>query len=145
GTPPSGTSTPSEGAPSPGVATASETVNMLTGNLAAAVTTPSMQTVSGPAGITLTYSSASSSLSKGGNYGLVGQYHPDGRSHAFTGSLLAQRTAPGVNASWPGNNPPVGGLAPASPFIVRWTGFLTLPAGTWKLGGLTTGGMRIYL
>src|SRR5262249_10034266 len=64
GSPPAGTTTPSKGAPSPGVPTASETVNLLTGNLALAVGTPSMQTIGGPAGITLDYNSAQSSVSR---------------------------------------------------------------------------------
>ena len=145
GSPPGGTSTPSQGAPSPGAGTASETVNMVTGNLSLAVGTPQMQALAGPAGITLAYDSASSSVSKGGNYGLTGQYYPDDGSHTFTGTPADQRTDSGVDAEWPPGESPVSGLPAKAPFMVRWTGWLTLPAGTWKLGGVTTGGMRVYL
>jgi RHS repeat-associated protein len=150
GSPPAGTVTPSKGAPSPGVPTASETVNLLNGNLAATVGTSSMQTVSGSAGLALSYNSAQSSVSKGGNYGLTGQYYADGGAHTFTSPLAGQRTDAAVNATWQGGQAPIGTLRATdstldSPFMVRWTGVLTLPAGTWQLGGSTTGGMRVYL
>jgi RHS repeat-associated protein len=122
---------------------------MLTGNLAATMGTPSMATVSGPAGVALSYNSAQSSVSRGGNYGLTGQYYPDGGAHMFTSPLAGQRTDASVDASWVGGKAPVGGIGSAggnnTPFLVRWTGVLSLPAGTWQLGGVTTGGMRIYL
>jgi RHS repeat-associated protein len=148
GNPPAGTTTPAQGAPSPGVPTASETVNLLTGNLNVSLGTPSMQTVSGSAGLALSYNSAQSSIAQGGNYGLTGQYYPDSGAHTFTGALAGQRTDADVDASW--NEPPVGGLqtsstATGTPYLVRWTGALSLPAGTWQLGGATTGGMRVIL
>ena len=145
GSPPQGTSTPSQGAPSPGAGTASETVNMVTGDLSVALGTPQMQALASPAGITLAYDSASSSVSKGGNYGLTGQYYSDDGSHTFNGALAGQRADPDIDAIWPLTGPPVGGLVTRAPFMTRWTGALTLPPGTWKLGGLTTGGMRVYL
>ena len=145
GSPPQGTSTPSQGAPSPGAGTASETVNMVTGNLAVAVGTPQMETLAGSAGITLSYDSMSSSVSAGNDYGLTGQYYPDDGSHASTGNLADQRTDSGVDANWPLGTPPVSGLVAGEPFMTRWTGWITLPAGTWELGGVTTGGMRVYL
>jgi len=149
GAPPAGTTAPSKGAPSPGVPTASETVNLLTGNLSLVLGTPSMQTVSGSAGLALSYNSAQSSISKGGNYGLTGQYYPDSGAHTFTGTLAGQRVDATVDATW--KSPPIGGLktsssnGAATPFMVRWTGALSLPAGTWQLGGSTSGGMRVFL
>jgi RHS repeat-associated protein len=149
GSPPAGTSTPSKGAPSPGLPTASATVNLLTGNLALQLSTPSMRTVSGPAGISLSYNSAYSSISRGGNFGLTAKYYGDGGAHTFTSPLAGQRTDAAVNANWVGGDAPVGGLVASAsldtPFMTRWTGVLSLPAGTWQLGGLTTGGMRVYL
>lgn len=145
GSPPSGTSTPSQGSPSPGAPTASETVNMVTGNLSIAVSTPQMQAVSGPVGVTLTYNSTTSSVSGGGsNYGLTAQYHTDDGSHSFNGALVCQRTEAGVDEDWSGGGP-VGGLAYGTSFMARWTGVLTLSAGTWELGGETTGGMRVII
>lgn len=151
GSPPAGTSTPSSGSPSPGTPTSSETVNMVTGNLAMQVGTQSMQTLSGSAGVALTYNSMQSSISKGGNYGLTGQYYADSGTHTFAGSPVGQRTDASVDENWEGGaeSAPVGGLGSLTnhnaPFLVRWTGTLTLPAGTWQLGGATTGGMRVYL
>ena len=52
GSPPSGRTTPSQGAPSPGASTASETADMVTGNLALTVGTHSVQALGGSAGIT---------------------------------------------------------------------------------------------
>jgi len=144
GSSPGTTSTPSQGSPSPGASTASATVDMVTGNLAVAVTTHTVQALSGPVGITLDYNSLSSSASSGVNYGLTGQYYTDSGNHVFTGSPVGQRVDPDVNATW-SSSPPVGGLSLDAPFMARWTGVLTLPAGTWELGGLTTGGMRVYL
>jgi RHS repeat-associated protein len=145
GSPPGGTGTPSQGSPSSGAPTASETVDVATGNLAVQVRTHQVQALSGPVGISLVYNSASSSLSNGDNYGLVGQYFADGGSHAFTGSPAGQRTDPGVNATWLNGGPPIGGIPAFAPFMARWTGTLSLPAGTWEVGGITTGGMRVYL
>jgi RHS repeat-associated protein len=144
GSPPGSTSTPSQGVPSPGAPTASETVNMITGNLSLAVTTPGMQALGGTAGVTLTYNSASSSLARGSDYGLTGQYYADDGTHTFDSPLAGQRTDPVIDQSW-GSSPPVSGLNQWQAFISRWTGAISLPAGTWELGGLTTGGMRIFL
>ncbi|MBO0879566.1 MAG: hypothetical protein J2P17_04190 [Mycobacterium sp.] len=146
GSPPGSTNIPSQGAPSPGVSPSSERVNMVTGDLAVAVGTPSMQTVSGPAGVSLTYNSLASSKSKGGNYGLTARYYVDSGSHTFAGATVGQRIEAAVNARWSSGQPPIGGLNDrAAQFLVRWTGVLSLPVGTWRLGGLTTGGMRIYI
>jgi hypothetical protein len=143
GSPPGGTSTPSQGTPSSGRTTASETVDMVTGNLALRVTTHSVQTLAGSAGFTLSYNSLSSSLSQGSNYRLTGQYYADGGGHTFSGSPVGQRIDPVIDAKW--TAAPIGGLDSSPGFDVRWTGELTLPAGTWELGGLTNGGMRVYV
>jgi RHS repeat-associated protein len=149
GSPPQGTSTPSQGAPSPGVATASETVNMVTGNLAVDVTTPQMQALSGPAGVTLAYNSSSASTAAGSaSYGLVGQYYTyqtgSSGTPTFTGGTMVGQRTEAVNQSW-GSMPPIGGMQQWQPFMVRWEGFLSLGAGTWAVGGLTSGGMRVVL
>ncbi|MFJ8582939.1 RHS repeat-associated core domain-containing protein [Micromonospora sp. NPDC093277] len=144
GAPPGSSSMPSQGAPSPGDSPSSETVNMLTGNLAVAVGTQTVQALGGPVGLTLTYNSVNGSLTDGSNFGLLGQYYQDTGNHAFPGAAAGQRVDPGINLSW-NSDPPIGGLTSSKPFLVRWTGALRLPAGTWTLGGLGSGGMRVYL
>ncbi|MFG2040777.1 RHS repeat-associated core domain-containing protein [Dactylosporangium sp. NPDC048998] len=146
GAAPGSTSTPSQGSPSPGMPPASETVDMVTGNLAVSVTTHSLQTLSGPAGISLAYNSAESSVSTGSNYGLLTQYFIDADgSHTFPTTPVGQRVEPGVNQTWSGGQRPVGGIGPYDSFLARWTGQVSLPPGTWQLGGLGTGGLRVYL
>ena len=85
------------------------------------------------------------SAATGSDYGLTGQYYPDDGTHSFDGRLAGQRTDPGIDMQWPLNLAPVSGLGTESPFMTRWTGVLTLPPGTWALGGVTSGGMRITL
>jgi RHS repeat-associated protein len=145
GSPPQGTATPSKGSPTMGLSPASTTVNMITGNLSLLQSMHGLATVSGTAGPLLEYNSTTSSLSKGGNYGLTGQYFADSGSHAFGGTPIGQRTDPGVNATWDPATPAIGGIALGASFLIRWTGVLTLPAGHWELGGLTDGGMRVFL
>lgn len=148
GSPPGGTSVPSEGAPSPGESPASETVDLVTGNMALTVKTHSVQALGGRIGIDLNYNSTESSVSRGSNYGLLGSYFPDeGANHIFPDQPSGQRIDPLINIEssiWDGR--PMSSL-PDSPvyYMVRWTGYISLPAGSWRLGGTTTGGMRIYL
>lgn len=144
GSPPQGTIVPGQGSPNIGLSAGSETVNMVTGNLSMIQSLHSLATASGNAGPALEYNSSTASLSKGGNYGLTGQYFPDNGTHTFSGALVGQRTDPGVNATW-NDHPPVGGLYVDQPFLARWTGTVTLPAGHWVLGGQASGGMRVYL
>lgn len=146
GSSPQGTGTPSQGAPSPGAGTASETVNMVTGDLSVAVGTPQMQALAGPAGVTLSYDSLVASAANGSGYGLTGRYYPDDGTHSFDGALAGQRTDSNIDMQWLLSEAPISGLGAGSPFMTRWTGVLTLPSGTnWALGGVTSGGMRISL
>jgi RHS repeat-associated protein len=151
GAPPGQTSVPSQGAPSPGLSPASETVNMVTGNLALAVGTPSMTTLSGPAGVTLTYNSLQSSTVTGSGYGLTADYYLDPGDHEFPAQgsgLLGTLTEPDIDiTSNPDEpvTPPIGSIPPDTEYLAQWTGQLTLPSGNWQLGGIAGGGMRIYL
>lgn len=140
GSVPGSTDTPSEAAPSPGVSPASATVNMVTGNLAVSLNTHPLSTLSGPAGVTLSYDSIGSTGSEAGGRGLSGRY--------FTGStLIGQRTDPTIDFTWPGS--PMGGyLDPSSTVTADWSGSVRVPAavGSWRLGGtVASGTMRIFL
>lgn len=148
GSPPGQTTTPSRGAPSPGEPTASETVDLLTGNLALSVNTHQTKALGGTAGIQLSYDSLESSNTTGTNYGLLASYYDDSpHTHVYTGAPAGRRIDPGVNlATGPYMFSPVNSLPSNSTgYLARWEGSMVLPTGTWKLGGLSSGGMRVYL
>ncbi|MFC4244335.1 PA14 domain-containing protein [Gryllotalpicola reticulitermitis] len=146
-----GTTTPSQGAPNPGTSPSSETVNLVTGDLALTVGTHSLQAASGQATLALNYNSLSSSTSAsasgGTNYGLVGAYFLDpNNAHVYPSNEVGQRTDANINLSGEYGTSIIGGVpSGANGYLIRWTGYITLPSGTWDLGGKTTGGMRIYL
>ena len=146
GAPPGqGSSTPSAGSPSPGLAPAGETVDLVTGNLALYASTPSLNTLSGPAGVNLQYNSSEASSMTGANYGLTAQFFHDPGTHVFPSTAVGKRIEPQVNAHGSAAYPPIGGIAPYTAYLGRWTGQLSLPAGTWELGGTSSGGMRIFV
>lgn len=145
GSPPQTTTTPSQGAPNPGTPPSSETVNLVTGNLALSVSTHAVETLSGSASPTLNYNSLESSTTTGSGYGLTGDYYLDTKAdHVYPDQPVGQRIDRTINAAWHVGAPPIGGIpVSATSYLVRWTGQITLPAGSWQLGGDTTGGMRI--
>jgi hypothetical protein len=137
---PGSTGTPSKGAPSPGVGGASVTVNMMTRNLALTVNTRTLGTLSGAAGVSLSYDSLGSSGLQGGARGLNGRYLVDG-------VLVGRRIDPNIDFAWAGS--PMGGYSSATgPVTAEWNGTITVPAaqGQWQLGGtVASGTMKIYL
>ena len=154
----------SAGSPSPGVGNTSATVNLVTGNLSIAVATPQMQSIAGNAGVTLTYDSTRSSTSGaaatgGTSYGLRGQYYKDaGGGHTFPSSPpVGTRIDPTVDLNGGFASAPIGGIdvntgSAGAGFMVRWSGRIALPSAsglpagtTFKVGGTTTGGMRVSL
>lgn len=163
GSVPGASPTKSNGTPSPGSAPASATVNMVTGNLAISLGTPQMRSISGDVGVKLSYNSVESSTSGsaatgGSSYGLRGQYYKDSGSHTYpSSSPVGTRIDPLIDLHGGYGAAPIGGLDPntATPgkgYIVRWIGRISLPgvaavpAGTtFKLGGATTGGMKVIL
>lgn len=145
---PGASATPSGSTPSSGLQPASATVNLVTGNLALAIGSLQMSALGGSAGVKLTYNSSSSDSSLGTNFGLSGSYYPDSGSHSFVGQPVGVSLSPTIdmtaNAGVP-QTAPVGGLTPYSAYLARWTGTITFPAGSWQLGGQSSGGMRVYL
>jgi RHS repeat-associated protein len=153
---------PSSGTPSPGSSGSSETVNLVTGDLAVSVGTPQMNAVGGSAGIKLHYDSVQSSTSGtaaagGSSYGLQGQYYPDDGSHNYpTTSPVGTRVDPMINLHGGYGTTPIGGIAPdtgasGAGYLVRWVGRLslpttsaTIPSGTtFNIGGTATGGLKV--
>lgn len=142
GAAPGATTTPAAGAPSPGTSPASETVNLVTGDLSFSSTTHSLTTLGGSAGLSLSYNSLESTEN-----GLEGQYFRTvNGEHDFsaTDTLVTRRLDPQVNGQWTSSSPPTGGLT-GQPFLIKWTGVVTVPsAGHWEFGVVSTGGMRVY-
>ena len=143
----SGTTTPAQGSPSPGLAPASETVNLLTGDLALTAATHSLSTLGGPAAVLLNYNSLDADV-----YGLDAHYFADTGDHSFSSAdtLIGQKTDPMIDFQW--GIPPIGALphTGASGFLVRWTGNIYIPngstttqAGNWRFGVQAGGGMRV--
>ncbi len=130
------------------------TVNLANGNASLAFTSPTVSTLGGPMGLSFTYNSQ-----KPSSAGLKGEYFDatlpatatmplsfDGRSPVLV------RTDPVIDFNWEYGSPTaattVAGVAPLVPndrFLVRWTGFLTLPAGTYTFGGTGDDGFRAWV
>lgn len=149
GSVPGQSSTPSTGAPSPGLPGSKVTVNLVDGNVSFSVTTQKLQTVGGGLSLGFTYNSAQIA-SQALNQGLLGTYYSDttadeNSSDHVGGSGDVQvggRVDPivyfdwGQGAAFPAQNP---GEAAA-----RWTGSLALPfTGSWALGDISSDGMNI--
>ncbi len=149
GSTPSGTTTPAQGSPTPGLSPASETVNLLTGDLALTAGTHSLQTVSGSAGVSLSYNSLDADL-----YGLDARYYVDTGDHSFSAAdtLIGQKVDPMIDFNW--DQPSIGSLplSGATGFLVRWTGTIYVPvgspttqAGNWQFGVQAGGGMLVCI
>jgi RHS repeat-associated protein len=147
GSTPSGTTTPAQGAPSPGLAPASETVNLLTGDLALTAGTHSLKTLGGSPAPSLSYNSLDADV-----YGLDAHYFVDTGDHSFStaDTLIGQKIDPMVDFNW--GLPPIGALplSGATGFLVRWTGTIYIPDGStstpdgnWQFGVQAGGGMRV--
>ena len=141
------TGTPSEGSPSPGTPGAELNVNLIDGNLAAAVPTHSVAATGAAIEPTLVYNSRADS-----DAGLTAEYYSDNdRDRVFDTSdtLRSRRLDPLVNFDWPLIDQMVGGMPPGADGLVRWTGFVRVPeTGAWEFGldvdGFAAGG-RVYL
>lgn len=122
-------------------------VNLATGNLTTSVNlVEQAQAVGGPMGLNLTYNSQAAS-----KRGLIGEYYTDWNGeHAFNGSQVLRRRDNEVNFDW-GMGVPTPALddyndTPGDHFMVRWTGYITLPVSdTWNFGALQDDGVRIYV
>ncbi|HEX7963938.1 MAG TPA: PA14 domain-containing protein [Candidatus Saccharimonadales bacterium] len=79
--------------------------------------------------------------------GLVGHYYTDDGTHNFSSSsntLFMQRTDPLVNFDWGTTSPVAGGYT--DNFMVRWTGYLTVPVGgNYQFGTASDDGSRITI
>lgn len=119
--------------PSPFESAGPVSVNLANGNANLSFTSPTVQTLGGPMGMSFSYNSQEV---KDANRGLTGEYF-DGRTNGAAPNIgdgmtfdnktpLYVRTDPAVSFNW-GTAAPVDGL-PADYFLVRWNGFITLPS-----------------
>ncbi|HEY3141024.1 MAG TPA: PA14 domain-containing protein [Acidimicrobiales bacterium] len=119
------------------------TTNLVTGNAALGVSGPQMPTVGGGVGVNFVYNSQTDT------HGLVGHYYEDAnKNREFDTTtnpdpLKLVRTDPQVGFVW-GDAAPSPGVS-ADNLLVRWTGYVTLPAGNWQLGELSDDGARVFV
>ena len=83
-------------------------------------------------------------------YGLTGRYFTDDGSHNFPGNdadpmrLMMARTDNNLSFNW-GNGGPAPGLQTDN-FMVKWTGYVTVPAdGDYRFGATADDGVRVKL
>jgi hypothetical protein len=105
-------------------------VNLANGNATVSYSSPTVQTLGGPMGMSFTYNSQEV---PNGNRGLLGEYFVAGvNGGPPTGFTFDQktpvlvRTDPAVSFDWAENAP--ADAVPKDFFLARWTGFVTLPA-----------------
>lgn len=129
------------------------TVNLANGNAGLAFTSPTVSTLGGPMGMSFSYNSL-----KAPNSGLKGEYF-DAKSSPTqnplqfdTRPVTMTRVDSSINFEWGGNSPSdaTSGLTgadliPKDFFLARWTGFITLPAGTYYVGASGDDGYRAWI
>jgi RHS repeat-associated protein len=127
------------GGPSPTDQVGPVQVNLATGNLTLGVSTPSLPTVGGSTGVSLTYNSRQAPST-----GLRGSYFWDGNTdRVFNDSLYISRDDPQINFDW-GTESPAANLG-GDQYLVRWEGYINAPtAGSYKLGVISDDGVRVY-
>jgi RHS repeat-associated protein len=128
GSVPGQSSTPSTGAPSPGLPGSKLTVNMVDGNASMAIATPTLATVGGGLAVSFTYNSLDSAASS--SPGLEGSYYDTVSGHPV---LVAQRVDPTVE--FPAGSDWQPAAESGNPGSVTWTGTLSLPT----TGGISSG------
>ncbi|MDQ3573423.1 MAG: PA14 domain-containing protein [Actinomycetota bacterium] len=126
--------------PSPTDTVGPATVNLATGNLAVQTASPSLATVGGGLGLSFSYNTQALP-----SRGLSAAYFADWNANrAFDEDLFVRRVDPHVYFDWYGGSP-VPNLPPDN-FLVRWTGYLTVPvAGAYSFGAASDDGVRMWV
>ncbi len=141
---PGQTSTPSEGAPNPSLPPSKVTVNLVDGNASVSVGTPQLETVSGGAGLRFTYNSLAASITD--VKGLRASFYTDANNNGVidvgTDPLVGERIDPTVSFDIGSAQRLVAGQDPHRA-LAEWNGFVTLPSGSWKLGAISSDGIKI--
>jgi RHS repeat-associated protein len=117
-------------------------VNLTNGNLTVHTSSPTYPTVGGGIGVSYTYNSAAPL-----SHGLVGEYYnvPAGTQPPsqtpVPADLAMIRIDPHVSHWWEGA-PPAPGVG-GDNFMVRWSGFITAPAGARQISAAAADGVRV--
>ena len=132
-----------ESGPAPIDSAGPVSVNLANGNVGLGFSSPTVNTVGGPMGLTFSYNSLRPVAR-----GLTGEYFDattavTGQTwDSFTGrSPVLTRTDPAIAYDWALGSP--GPAVPADRFLIRWKGFVTPPAGTYTFGAGLDDGVRI--
>ena len=133
------------GGPSPYDSAGPVSVNLANGNVSMSFSSPTVNTVGGAIGESFSYNSQGTSAS-----GLLARYFdatPVGGASPvwdFTGRTpVLTRIDPAINFNWGLGSP--GSGVPVDTFMVKWTGYLTLPAGSYTFGVKRDDGVNMYL
>jgi RHS repeat-associated protein len=158
GSVPGQTSTPSQGAPTPGLPGSKATVNLVDGNLSVGFSTPKLNTVSGGLSLGFTYNSlAPTEAGQLGIQGLAGTFYNDTNGQDASADhvglspgdvIVGQRVDPTVNFDLGVGGSLVAGQNP-SEAAAQWRGNWTVPntggIGLWALGDISSDGVQISL
>jgi RHS repeat-associated protein len=128
------------GAMAPTDAFGGVTTNLVTGNAALSVAGPEMATVGGGVGVDFVYNSLSQPT------GLTGQYRSDADGdHQFDASdpVVLSRTDERISFDWAAGSPTP--AVPTDDFLVRWTGTVVVPPGSWQFGARSDDGVQINI
>ncbi|MEO6533699.1 MAG: PA14 domain-containing protein [Pseudolysinimonas sp.] len=133
------------GGPSPYDSAGPVSVNLANGNASMSFSSPTVNTVGGAIGESFSYNSQGTSAS-----GLLARYFdatPVGGASPvwdFTGRTpVLTRIDPAINFNWGLGSP--GSGVPVDTFMVKWTGYLTLAAGSYTFGVKRDDGVNMYL
>jgi RHS repeat-associated protein len=125
-------------------------VNLANGNVSASFTSPTVNTLGGPMGMSYVYNSEAAS-----NAGLTGSYYsalvPGSTPPAYTNTSFPpadpvelQQTNTQLNIDW-STQPPVPGMSTQN-FLAQWSGYVTVPStGSYSFGFSGNGKASVYL
>ncbi|MGW6128885.1 PA14 domain-containing protein [Cellulomonas sp. NPDC055163] len=133
-----------ESGPAPVEQVGPVTVNLANGNVGLRFASPTVSTVGGAMGLAFSYNSQATQ-----ERGLTGRYYDvtpaAGGAPSFdfatAGEPVLTRTDSNIHFDWGTGSPAP--AVPADTFMVRWTGYITPPAGTWEFGIARDDGARV--
>ena len=134
--------------PSPMDSAGPVTVNLANGNLSLGFSSPTVNTVGGPMGLSFAYNSQDTS-----NAGLNAEYYnaiaPFDTTATYTfddKDPVLTRVDPQINFNWKGASKSPGSAVPEDRFMAKWTGFVQVPSsGNYYFGMRHNNGTRVKI